>query len=232
MADQWKTYEEAGALFGLSAEAMRKRARRLRWQVQPPNDTQGKTRILVPENAALRPAGPPPGIPSGDRSGDRADDRADGLSAELRRRAEAAEAERERVEGERESLAAELITERERRARAEGEAVVLREVVVRQDLRIEQEIGRAERAESRAERVPALEAEAAALRDAAAREAARADTAEAARQVVVNSAQALERELATVTAAPRQVPGITAWDVVIGAGGGAVVAFITWAVLR
>lgn len=65
MPDRWMTYEEAGALFGLSAEAMRKRARRLRWQVQSPNDSQGKARIQVPEGAELRPAGPPPGNPPG-----------------------------------------------------------------------------------------------------------------------------------------------------------------------
>src|SRR3954470_7647503 len=100
MPDRWLTYAEAGALCGLSAEAMRKRARRLRWPVQLPNDSQGKTRIQVPEDAVLRPAV----IPSGDRP----DVRADGLLAELRRRAEAAEQAAELAVGERDALAREL----------------------------------------------------------------------------------------------------------------------------
>jgi hypothetical protein len=88
MAERWLTYEEAGQLFGLSAEAMRKRSRRLGWKVQPPNDIQGKARVLVPDNADLHP-GRPPGHPDAATSGHRPDE----LVMELRRRAEAAEAQ-------------------------------------------------------------------------------------------------------------------------------------------
>jgi hypothetical protein len=47
MADRWVTYQQAGDLLGLSAEAARKRARRQRWRTQPGND--GRMLVLVPE---------------------------------------------------------------------------------------------------------------------------------------------------------------------------------------
>lgn len=193
MSDRWLTYEEAGTLFGLSPEAIRKRARRLGWRIQSGNDNQTKTRILVPDGAELRPAGPPPGTPIGDRP----DDRPDGLVSELRRRAEAAEAdrnreraERERVESERERLAAELIPERERRARAEGETAALKDALTRERVHFEQALSRAERVEQEAVR----------LRDAVVRETARADVergarkaAEAGRDIAQAAALASER---------------------------------------
>ena len=116
MADRWMSYEEAGQSFGLSADAMRKRARRLGWRVQAGND--GKARILVPETAAIGPdgrSGRPPGRPDG---------RAEDLPAELRRRAEAAETRAG-------TTADELAQQRERAARSEGEAAVLRDALAR-----------------------------------------------------------------------------------------------------
>lgn len=160
MPDRWMTYEEAGALFGLSAEAMRKRARRLRWQVRPPNDSHGKAYIQVPDDAELRPAGPPPGIPSGHRPDDRAND----LLTELRRRAEAAEQAAKLAESERDTLAQEIISQRERTARAEGEAAAHGVELERLRSDHAAELGRLradvehERAERRAER-QAAEAE-------------------------------------------------------------------------
>jgi hypothetical protein len=133
MADRWMTYENAGALFGLSAEAMRKRARRQGWEVRQPNEPGAKAQVRVPDGAELRPHAHPPGRPAGDR--------ADGLEAELRRRAEVAEGRAEAAEDARDKLAAELIKERERRARAEGENGGLR-------IAFEQAQGRAERAEA------------------------------------------------------------------------------------
>src|SRR4051812_46603286 len=100
MADRWATYEEAGEAFGLSADAMRKRARRLGWRVTAGND--GKARVLIPDGAGLSPDGRS-GRPAG-----RPDGRADDLPAELRRRAEAGEARAERAEDERDSLATEI----------------------------------------------------------------------------------------------------------------------------
>ena len=112
MADKWMTYEAAGELFGLSAEAVRKRSRRLGWRIQAGNE--GKALVLVPDGAELQPAGRPPGRPAGDHP--------DGLLAEVRRRAEAAEARTR-------ELAGELATQHERAGRAEGEAAALRGAV-------------------------------------------------------------------------------------------------------
>ena len=50
---EWLTYAQAGERFGLSAAAVRMRARRLGWRMQPGND--GRTLILVPDDAAIEP---------------------------------------------------------------------------------------------------------------------------------------------------------------------------------
>ena len=51
-AEQWLTYQQAGEMYGVSAEAIRQHARRLGWRRQPGND--GKTLILVPPDTDLR----------------------------------------------------------------------------------------------------------------------------------------------------------------------------------
>jgi chromosome segregation protein len=168
MTDRWLTYEEAGQLFGLSAEAIRKRARRLGWRIQIGNDNQTKTRILVPDGAELRPAGPPPG----DRVKDRPDGRADDPQA-LGALADALRQEREARQ------AAEAAA-----ARAEGEAAGLREAVrlAPTAVQLEQALGRAEREATRA---AVLEAEVGALRDAVAQAEARlAEATSLTRQVI------------------------------------------------
>src|SRR4051794_30840257 len=55
MAERWLTYQQLGNLLGMSAEAARQRAARLKWRKQPGND--GKALVLVPdvEAAAIRP---------------------------------------------------------------------------------------------------------------------------------------------------------------------------------
>src|SRR5690348_15054496 len=53
IVSEWLTYAQAGARFGLTPDAMRMRARRLGWRSQPGND--GKTLIMVPDDAALQP---------------------------------------------------------------------------------------------------------------------------------------------------------------------------------
>lgn len=162
MADRWATYEEAGHQFGLSADAMRKRARRLGWRVQAGND--GKARVLVPEGTNLSPDGRSGRAPS--RPDDREDDRADGLLAELRRRAEVAES---RVE----AMTAEVAQQRERAARAEGELSGLQAA-------LQQALERAQRtdAEATAERAARQAAETARDTAAAAAEAVRGELAE------------------------------------------------------
>jgi hypothetical protein len=53
VAEQWLTYHQAGELLGMTSEAARQRARRLRWRSQKGND--GKALVLVPEDHAVRP---------------------------------------------------------------------------------------------------------------------------------------------------------------------------------
>jgi hypothetical protein len=238
------TYQEAGTLFGMSGDAARKRAHRLGWRVQAGND--GKARLLVPEGADLRPdgrAGRPAGHPDG---------RADDLPAELRRRAEGAEARAE-------ALAGELVQQRERAARAEGEAMTLRHG-------LENALGRAERAEARADaeartaietrrqvteammQVASLQTERDAMQAAAeatqaAREAARAEAAEAARQAALDAAQAAEAELAARNAGGPlarawrafcgpQASGAVWRDIGVGVAWGSGIALAIWLVLR
>ena len=53
MAEQWLTYQQAGELLGMSANAVRQRARRLMWRVQPGND--GRALVFIPDGVAVRP---------------------------------------------------------------------------------------------------------------------------------------------------------------------------------
>jgi len=109
------TYKEAASEFGLSPEAIRKRARRLRWEIVPWND--GKTRVVVPFGAELHPPPVRPARPAGQPAGDREE-----VLAEVRRRAEAAEGRIRQLEGE-------LADQRERAARAEGEMQATRDAL-------------------------------------------------------------------------------------------------------
>jgi hypothetical protein len=221
MADQWLTYEEAGALFGLSAEAMRKRARRLGWRIQTGNDNQTRTRILVPEGAEIRPAGHPPGWPAGDRRDDRPAIRAEDPQA-LSLLSDALRQERERREAAEEAKT----RAEEAAARAQGEAAGLKEAVrlaedsarradaaaaeARQ--REAAAVARFEQAEGRAERAAVLEAERDAARDAATREAAQVakeriarEAAEAGRDIARAAAEASERRWEAAEAALAEV---------------------------
>jgi hypothetical protein len=156
MAEQWLTYQQAGDALGMSAEAVRQRARRLGWRTQPGNE--GRTLVLVPDDPAVRPRRPPvqtPVQPAG-QTGEDAD-----LAEFL-----------ERLEGERD--AARLAA-----AKAEGEGAALREVLGR-------DRERADKAEAAAAVVPDLrerlgraEGESGTLREQARAERDRATAAEA-----------------------------------------------------
>jgi hypothetical protein len=50
---RWLTYAQAGERFGLSSEAVRLRAKRLGWRVQPGND--GRSLVFVPDDVTVRP---------------------------------------------------------------------------------------------------------------------------------------------------------------------------------
>jgi hypothetical protein len=63
MAERWLTYQQAGEVLGMSPEAARQRARRLKWRTQPGND--GRTLVLLPEALDIRPRVRPPGRTAG-----------------------------------------------------------------------------------------------------------------------------------------------------------------------
>jgi len=59
MAERWLTYQQAGELLGMTAEAARHRARRMKWRTQPGNE--GRALVLVPDDAeAAKPPVRPP----------------------------------------------------------------------------------------------------------------------------------------------------------------------------
>ena len=104
MTGEWLTYAQAGERFGLSADAARMRVHRLGWRTQPGND--GRTLVLVPEDAAVQPRGRSPER-SEARSGERspaqiADDgklaAAEGRAILAERRAEQAEQRADKAE--------------------------------------------------------------------------------------------------------------------------------------
>jgi hypothetical protein len=55
---QWLTYAEAGERFGISQEAARQLAKRRNWQRRTPNEPNEPARILVPDDAYVRPKTP------------------------------------------------------------------------------------------------------------------------------------------------------------------------------
>ena len=146
MPERWLTYAEAGALLGMTPEAVRQRARRHDWPTRKtgnkPNDPN---EVLIPDTVPVRPVGQPtarpterpPDQPPG-QPGDAATvaDTMAALAAELRdaalQRAVAAEREAQQ--------------EREQRARAEGELDGLREAMRRADAAVAEAHRRADEA--------------------------------------------------------------------------------------
>ena len=104
MAGDWLTYAQAGERFGLSADAVRMRAHRLGWRMQPGND--GRTLVLVPEDATVQPRARSPersGAHTGERSPAQITDEGKRAAAEGRtilaeQRAEQAEQRADRAE--------------------------------------------------------------------------------------------------------------------------------------
>jgi hypothetical protein len=202
---RWLTYREMKEALRLPSEkAALSRSRRENWPRQL-NNERGLALVGVPlsaiETAANRsppekaPDSPPGNPPETDREPS-AGALPDGLEAELRRRAETAEArivelvaELDRAEDERDRLAAEIIQERERRIRAEGEAALARTEATGHRVAFEQAQGRAERAE----------AGETAARDVAAQERAQATEARAARAAAERERDAARGELAELT---------------------------------
>jgi hypothetical protein len=203
VADQWLTYEEAGAALGISAEAARRHAVRHRWPRHRRNDGRALIKLPEPEAGPVRtraPAQPQPSPP--ERTPERpAGQDGPGLAAlsdALRQAQDAARA-----------AAAEAEAQRERAARAEGEALGLREAVrVAEDGRREAE-ARAERADERAGEVGRLVE---AARREAVQEAARAVQAEAAIAEARRQAEAAEAARKALAEAPW-------WRRLLGSGG-------------
>ena len=139
--EQWVTYQQGGEMFGMSAEAFRQRARRERWRTQPAND--GKTLVLLPDDAAVRPRvrtpvqeGPKPG-PTPAQTAEYAW-MINSLAALLKEQHQEREklhtewrAERERAD----VLQTAVVAEKEARALAEGRAEAEHEAFVRADER-------------------------------------------------------------------------------------------------
>ncbi len=139
MPERWLTYAEAGALLGMSPEAVRQRARRHDWPTRrtgnKPNDPN---EVLVPDSVPVHPVGhlpvrpsgrpldQPPGQPPG-QPGDAATvaDTMAALAAERR----AMEAERDAALAAAAEARLEEQRQRERAARAEGERDGLREAL-------------------------------------------------------------------------------------------------------
>ena len=216
----------------MKVESFRRLAFRKAWRRTPGND--GLARVAIPmaeveQRLASHPHGSAEatgdGTAHGARGGTTPAGPADGLLAELRRRAEASENRAERAENERDNLAAEVIKERERRARAEGEAAGLKETVRlaeegRRDMQMERDAARSQAQKAEAERGALAEArlldqlaaqeaatEAAAARNATTRAAAQAAeehaarrAAETARDAAAAEAEAARIELADLTA--------------------------------
>ncbi len=125
MADRWLTYQQAGEALGLSAEAVRQRALRLRWRRQRGND--GRALIMVPEDASehIRPRTPV-------QKAVQTAVQTPGQTADTKALAEAVAAFREaedKLRAERDAALALVAAERSRADRAEGEAAALREAV-------------------------------------------------------------------------------------------------------
>jgi hypothetical protein len=169
MAERWLTYQEAGEVLGMSAEAARQRARRLKWRTQRGND--GKALVLVPEAVAVRPrvrppvrtAGQTPVQPPVQTDDDKAlaDAIAAFLEVEARLRAdlEALRAHANQADATVARQAVEMVVQAERVGRSEAEAAVARDALAR-------ELRRAEQAEA-AQKTAELQAGAAlASRDA------------------------------------------------------------------
>ena len=139
--EQWVTYQQGGEMFGMTAEAFRQRARRERWRTQLAND--GKTLVLLPDGAAVRPR-VRTGAQEGSRYGQPPAQTAEhtrtisdlaALLTEQHRERERLDAqwraERERAD----VLQTALVAEKEARARAEGRAEAEHEAFVRADER-------------------------------------------------------------------------------------------------
>jgi hypothetical protein len=230
---RWLTYREMVEVLGLPSEkAAVSRSRREKWPRQI-NNERGLALVGVPLSVIEAAANRPPPETRSDKLIETplARTLSDALEVELRQRAERAEAgeQRERVraeraEDERDSLAAEIIKQRERRARAEGEAAGLKETVRlaeegRRDMQTERDAARTELAEQRVafqqvlSRAQKVEAERGAIAEArlldqlAAQEAAaeaaaaRSATTRAAAQVAEERAARQAAEAARDTAA-------------------------------
>jgi hypothetical protein len=144
MAERWLTYQEAGEVLGMSAEAVRQRARRLKWRTQPGND--GKTLVLLPDGSAVRPRVRPPVQTAVQPPVQTDDDKAlaDAIAAflevEARLRAdlEALRAHANQANATVARQAIEMVVQAERVGRAEAEAAVARDALAREIRQAEQ----------------------------------------------------------------------------------------------
>ncbi len=114
---EWLTYQQAAEALGLSPEAVRRRAIRLKWRQRPGNN--GRMLVLIPEDASEHVRPRPPVQPPEE-------------ALDTRALAEAIAAFREaedKLRAEHDAALALVAVEQSRADRAEGEAAALRKAV-------------------------------------------------------------------------------------------------------
>lgn len=160
MPDQWMTYQQAGEALGVSPDAVRRHAQRKGWRVQRGND--GKALVLIPATATDERW-----ARAGAQQGARAPAQSPGhvrgvppeLVAELRRRAEGAEARADTAEALARAQAGQIAELRQDLGRAEGEAQVLQAAVAHERAQVAAERTRADELQGRLDVVQAELAE-------------------------------------------------------------------------
>ncbi len=115
---EWLTYDEAAEYLGISAEAVRCRAKRQRWPRTRGNDGKARVQLSDDHLDRARPPGDPRATSGHDRADDRVHDRVDGrpensLDGVTERLVAALEAHITTLKAELECARAELAAERE-----------------------------------------------------------------------------------------------------------------------
>src|SRR3954471_8193465 len=132
--ERWLTYAEVGELLGISAEAARALARRQKWPRRTPNEHNALARVLVPSDRPL--VRPRPQVARGINGGHPGNDR----GAE----------ERQPAEHDRPGESTDILRSTVQALESALEA--LREQLGIANRRIDEERGRAQQAEQRADR--------------------------------------------------------------------------------
>ena len=126
IAGEWLTYQQTGERLGISSEAARQRARRLRWRHQRGND--GRTLIQLPESEGPR-APVHPTVQTGVQPPVQPVGQPDGEAAALRELVDVLRTQLAKAETRADEDRTQLRVERERNAAAERQMIGLRALV-------------------------------------------------------------------------------------------------------